>query len=472
MTFTAVNSSCTTETVFMIQLGRRNKLMRSIEDKAFTLAPPPADKIHYNCDPVLDGTSLKKIYNRSILAKSIRENTTPLKHVEKSLINDRSFPLIDSDVHIKFSERRAFLHRLLLQVEQFYVRVLESVVHIHHSSVDTAKYFAEHAPVKAREIVEQGKGLAHSAVDVSVDVAHTLSDTATGTGMLAVELIHDAVHTGKDQAAAAKVNAQGLVDSGKVKVSAAKLRASSILESGKETANEVVESINRTASLASAKTSAFASVVAEKANEVVERGRQILRSHSQEEIARIRRNKARSATEEASVYAGYAALLRDVEQNRQETLNHVLLSEMRDRSKPFIPSAYALEQNQKNQAYPFHARRQVLSEIRRPATLRKLNHVSIRDTSVPAIPTEVKGLLNNDRKKLIKELSQSDVKLAHVAETADRSAPALPEGKIDLGKGNSKKALLEEVKAGVELAKASEVHDRSAPIVTAGISAM
>jgi len=189
--------------------------------------------------------------------------------------------------------------------------------------------------------------------------------------------------------------------------------------------------------------------------------------------------RERSRTEEASIYAAYAELLRDVEKNRQDFLNHVLLSEISDRSKPFLPSSYAVQQNQRSpaQSYPFHARRQVNAEIKCTATLQTLNHVSIRhDSSAPLIPNQVKDLLNNDRKKLVEELQKIDIKstLHHASEVSDRSTPIIPET-VDLTKTNPMKQILKEVKSSsFELSPTdpSMIKDRSAPIIEAGISSM
>lgn len=228
--------------------------MKCIEDGNALLSSPPADKISNRSAPVIESISLKKHYDRSNLAKAIRENAQPLKHVES--VSDRSAPYIEQDIVINFSKRRAFLYSLKLQAEQFLERLRLSA----NQSADNVKQLAETAPVKTKALLEQTKALAHKGAEQVQALADQVADSAAVNQHKAASALNSAVATGKIRMTEAKINAQGLVDS------------------GKEAASQAVDQVKETAQLTAAKTSAIASLVREKSSEALHKGQAIFQA--------------------------------------------------------------------------------------------------------------------------------------------------------------------------------------------------
>lgn len=157
------------------------------------------------------------------------------------------------------------------------------------------------------------------------------------------------------------------------------------------------------------------------------------------------------------------SLLKDIEANRAQ-LKHVPSQSIRDKSKPFLPSPYALEQTRKNEALARcnNSRTLFLSEIKFRAVCRSLNHVATCDKSAPAIAASKYNLHQWDRKALLAEVKKPAAHDLHpVRDVHDASVPVLPSGPINLHK-DTRKNLLCEVKEGVELAHPSAIRDRSA----------
>jgi len=158
------------------------------------------------------------------------------------------------------------------------------------------------------------------------------------------------------------------------------------------------------------------------------------------------------------------SLVQDIAENRA-LLKHIPSRDIKDRSKPFLPSPYALQETKKNEALArSHSR--LLSEIRYKAVCRSLNHVSTHDSSKPMVSGQTQFNLHKwDRKKMLQEVeSPSAHQLHNVTQICDRSAPFLPSGTINLHKDSGRKhQLLQEVKVGVELQHAEHIRDRSAP---------
>eukprot|EP01113_Clastostelium_recurvatum_P038126 TRINITY_DN565_c0_g1_i1.p1 TRINITY_DN565_c0_g1~~TRINITY_DN565_c0_g1_i1.p1 ORF type:complete len:489 (+),score=205.19 TRINITY_DN565_c0_g1_i1:111-1577(+) len=465
-------SDVSTIEISIVQLARKRTLMRSVEQGEYSLQAPPADKMHIRDAPRMESASLKKMYDRSSLAAAIR-GAQQLRVVPSSDISDRSAPIIEEGVQLRFSERRAFLNALLVQVEKFYLRVLSTVSHIHHTSLETAIYMRENAPAKVHDIVEAGSSKVH-------DLYEAGRETAASTQVKASHLIDSGKAAVGKATTEIKVNAQGLLETSKEVVQEindvtdeATFNAGELMN---ETGAAIKDTAKEVAQFASTKTSSFATAVKDTFSQLNVKVKSLL-APEHEEILLKKRRPLRRATSEAAIYKAYSQLLLEVEQNRQN-LNHVLLSEIRDRSKPFIQSPEARQQNATKQT--LQLRGAVLTEIKRSATCMTLNHVSIRDTSRPALPENVPNLTTDSRKKLVAEIEVTDVaQVLHPAAcpTSDRSAPVLPFGdSVQLDKfDNTKKSMLELVKAGVDLSSFSPrlLKDRSAPmVVSPGLGSM
>jgi len=230
--------------ISVLQLAKRATVMKCIENSMYTLTSPSCE-IRDRSSPVIECVSLKKYYNRSKLAKSIRESSTSsLRHV--SLVSDRSSPIIEPGLVINFSERRAFLSLLKIEAVKFLLRLRSSA----STGVDNAKVLVETTPEKVVTFYDSSKEMASEA-------------------------INSAIQKGKIQASIIQQNTQGMLDSGlvvanhaidTVKESAliASTKTSGILDSGLVAANQAIETVKESALIASSKTSAFASVVADK----------------------------------------------------------------------------------------------------------------------------------------------------------------------------------------------------------------
>jgi len=441
----AHTDQATMDSVSIVQLARKRTLMRSIEQAEFKLQAPPSSKMHIRDAPRMECASLKKMYNRSALAESVR-GAIKLRVLSANEISDRSAPVIEAGVRIRFSERRAFLHALLLQVEQFYIRVLSTVSHIHHTSIETAQYVRANAPGKVHDMYEAGKE----------------------TALLGQQKASSLIDSSKGAFSTIKVNAQGIASDVALEAREIAAEARDIAREARINATELIEVSANAVGLA-AKTAAKA--VAAQANIIAVKGKSLFSAEHEEILLHKRpiRIRTRALSSEAAIYEAYGQLLIEVAQNRQN-LNHVLLSEIKDRSKPFILSSEA--RNAQMTKHTLAARNQVLNEIKRNATCMTLNHVSIRDASCPAVPSTVKNLQNDCRKKLVSEIAQvssSDL-LKAAPVVSDRSAPVLPVGEsIKLNKyDNVKKSLLQELEAGVDLSHNSPslIKDRSAPMVS------
>jgi len=161
-------------------------------------------------------------------------------------------------------------------------------------------------------------------------------------------------------------------------------------------------------------------------------------------------------------------LLAEIAENRA-LLRKTPSGDIKDRSKPFLPSAYALEQTRKNDALArtlIERHSRLLSEIRYKAVVRSLNHVSTRDLSKPAISgQEHYNIHKIDRKALLLEVASPEAHQLHSVKVCDKSCPVLPAGNINFHK-DTRKHLCAEVKEGVELHHPREIHDRSAAALT------
>jgi len=208
-------STNTIDTVSIVQLGRRRTLMASIEQGTFLLQTPPASILRIRDAPIIESGSLKKMYNRSTLLAELK-GSTHLNVVDASSINDRSAPVIDALVHIRFSERRAFLNSLLLQTEQFFSRLRKEtpakVQNLFEASMETADW-TQH---KAVDIIDSSKVVLNSLVQ-------TGAETAGKAKVGAQDLIETS-----------RVNAQGLLESSQEVANKAKLNAQDLLETGLE----------------------------------------------------------------------------------------------------------------------------------------------------------------------------------------------------------------------------------------------
>eukprot|EP01113_Clastostelium_recurvatum_P008719 TRINITY_DN1413_c0_g1_i4.p1 TRINITY_DN1413_c0_g1~~TRINITY_DN1413_c0_g1_i4.p1 ORF type:complete len:332 (-),score=87.83 TRINITY_DN1413_c0_g1_i4:60-1055(-) len=144
------------------------------------------------------------------------------------------------------------------------------------------------------------------------------------------------------------------------------------------------------------------------------------------------------------------ALLAEIKDHRSK-LHHA--APMKDRSRPFIPSAEALADYNANRfVYKQMDRRaEVLRSIQGKAVLRSLNHVSIaRDCSKPNyLPYRVNVHRAGNARREVMETILQQQQLQHVdaPQIDDRSAPRLPPAgkKLDLQKGTHS-ALLQEVR--------------------------
>jgi hypothetical protein len=131
-----------------------------------------------------------------------------------------------------------------------------------------------------------------------------------------------------------------------------------------------------------------------------------------------------------AVEKAFAQILADITESRA-SLKHV--STISDKSKPFLPSPYALQ----------HTREKVLEDIK---TTHKLHHVSqVVDKSRPFIPAKV--TLRKANRSFLKEVETVSLQsLHHNNNICDKSAPVLPEGKVDLHKID-RQTLLNEIRS-------------------------
>jgi len=354
--------------------------------------------------PVIEANYLKKVYDRTGLMTSLR-GAVQLKVLKYSDIKDRSAPKIDPTVHIRFVERKAFLDTVLGGAYNFYERLLGAVSNISASSIKA----------KAGELYEKGLSTANGVSAVAQAKAQTAQEKAGGIIVNVKENASEILEAGKDTAHAAQVRATELIESGQVKAAAVRSTASRKVASARFTWNDLYTS-----------------------------GKEKLLS--------------RQSVETRSDV--HRALLADIKVNRQVLLNHVASKDIKDCSKPFLPSAEAMARGPALLRIT-ETRSRVLSEIQHKATLKSLNHVSTRDCSKPAISSQI-NLHKADRKALLAEVKAESVTLHPTTEVCDRSAPAIPQGHIDLQK-NPRKVLLGEVQKGIELAPNKLVLDRSAP---------
>jgi len=129
----------------------------------------------------------------------------------------------------------------------------------------------------------------------------------------------------------------------------------------------------------------------------------------------------------------FSQIMVDIMDNRQ-SLKHVPSEKICDKSKPFLPSAFALQ----------HTRTRVLEDIKTCSSAR-LNHVSqINDRSRAFIPAKV-ALKKFERGPLLKEVESVSIKsLNHVEVINDKSKPQIEN--INLRK-HDRGSLLQEIKA-------------------------